>query len=98
MKYGGPVWHASAANLLTRKLVAFSAIAGVGDATMGEWIEDNPAAIHVRRRLSAEECAGFRLDVRDLRNTTEAAARLERMRFKLPAGFFVDARNEAFGA
>lgn len=48
---------------------------GVGDASLGEWIEETAAAVHVRRRLSAME---FPLvgPVLDIRGTEEARLRL----------------------
>ena len=81
MGLGGPVWHVSTAwqrlfytksQLLT---FAYQELVGVGDCDRGEWVEYGHSAVHIRRRLSAEEepLVG---PVIDIRRTPEAATRL----------------------
>lgn len=91
--YGGPVWHASIAPRgivlaeATLRRFAFAALAGVGDATLGEYEEPlNGRAFHLRRRLSAEEHALVG-EVVDVRGTPEAERRLRPVRHLLPAGW-----------
>ena len=55
------------------------ALAGVGDADLGEWEEFTGYAFHVRRRLSKAE-EGLVGDVVDVRDTPEAVHRFEAMR------------------
>lgn len=62
--------------------LADSALAGVGDAQLGEWREvgaRTPVAhtVHVRRRMADKERAG--LQVRDIRGTPEEAQRQARL-------------------
>ena len=77
------MWHASAVtksgDMRLAEEMALAALAGVGDAALGEWREGPRTAFHVRRRLTAEEAklAG-NLTVRDIRGTQE-----ERKRFAL---------------
>lgn len=51
-------------------------MAGVGDASLGEWVERTSKAVHVRRRISEKEqlLVG---EVRDIRGTEEATSRLQ---------------------
>lgn len=59
--------------------MAEAALEGVGDATLGEWIEHSPGSItvHLRRRLSeAEREQAGGLEVRDIRGTPEVEQRL----------------------
>jgi|SRR6185312_10338884 len=80
MGLGGPVWHASVAplrayygaTLCGRR--AEKALAGLGDAALGEWREWTGAAFHLRRRLSAAEQTRVG-PVVDIRRTPEAAQR-----------------------
>lgn len=80
MNLGGPVWHASTAaqrGLPIRSALeneALRQLAGVGDASRGEWREWSGKAFHIRRRLSVAE---QRLvgDVMDIRRTPEAIRR-----------------------
>lgn len=93
------MWHASvsyhgrvAVPFRTRVARARRVLAGVGDAELGEWIEEgNKGVIHVRRRLASAE--QLRVSVRDIRRTPEARQRYDalprQMRAKLPA-FIVD--------
>lgn len=61
------------------------ALAGVGDADLGQWIEDAPGAFHIRRRLTPREVAlGAIGEVLDIRGTEEAARRIQRIRPFLP--------------
>jgi hypothetical protein len=76
------VWHASAVGLPgwpigpeTLERFARDALAGVGDASLGEWTEWTGYAFHVRRRLSDEEQEPIGEAV-DIRGTPEALARL----------------------
>lgn len=63
------------------------ALHGVGDAALGEWVENTPRATHLRRRLSAIEVAGSGCVMRDVRDTAEADALLAPVRHLLPAGY-----------
>jgi len=80
MGFGGPVWHASirtySGNMALAKEQAIKALAGVGDAALGEWHEVGSMAYHVRRRLSAAECAESGLVMRDIRGTGEERKRV----------------------
>jgi hypothetical protein len=83
------VWHASAASVgffggpAVWREAASLALNDVGDASLGEWHEQNPRAYHIRRRLSAEE-APLVGPVVDVRGTPEARYRLERVRKYVP--------------
>lgn len=92
MGFGGPVWHASVmpaagkyVSLAQIRAAAEAALAGVGDASRGQW-EEVHRALHLRRRLSVAEEAlvGPAVDVRD---SPEALSRFERVRPYLPAGW-----------
>jgi hypothetical protein len=65
--------------------LAFLALVGVGDATLGEWRETGEIAVHVRRRLTPAEqrYAGIR-EVVDVRGTEEFSRRILRMRPYVP--------------
>ena len=52
---------------------------GVGDADAGEWVEVGDLAVHVRRRLTADEAQSVG-GVLDIRGTWEATKRLNRIR------------------
>lgn len=86
MGFGGPVWHASVQSItmpLSRRL-ALEALTGVGDASLGEWLEDgNKGVAHVRRRLSAREAALIP-GMEDIRGTDEEASRLTRLLSEAP--------------
>lgn len=58
--------------------MATRALAGVGDAALGEWPErGHNGIVHLRRRLSdGEREALGGLDVRDVRGTREERSRL----------------------
>lgn len=56
---------------------AMRVLRGVGDASAGEWIEVTSRAVHVRRRLSADEVEMSGLTPRDIRFTDEAVARFD---------------------
>jgi len=82
--FGGPVWHASVAVHRFRfpdpaKQFAEQALAGVGDAALGEWHEASPMAYHIRRRLSVAEALERGLVVTDMRGTAAGAVRLEKL-------------------
>lgn len=88
MGFGGPVWHASvrALNEPTAWRLAERALEDVGDAGLGEWRErGNGGVMHIRRRLSVEECemAGG-LTVRDVRGTGEEMVRLRALLREVP--------------
>ena len=78
------MWHASAGSLvLTREDLEAHArrmIRGVGDASLGEWVErerttpEGIAVVHVRRRLTPAEQARVG-PVRDIRGTPELRSR-----------------------
>ena len=60
------------------EMIAQNALAGVGDATLGEWREPGRGGVfHIRRRCTPDECDAFGLAVRDVRGTSEEAHRLE---------------------
>jgi hypothetical protein len=88
MDFGGPVWHASTAHASEKKLkqVALETLAGVGDASRGEWHEWSGKAYHIRRRLNAAEdlLVG---PVVDVRGTVEATMRLMPVHRLLPANW-----------
>lgn len=66
--------------------VAEEQLAGVGDATLGEWRERGDIALHLRRRLTADEMKYGRIEsVCDVRGTEEFVKRIDRMRPLLPA-------------
>ncbi len=77
MKLGPSVLEAEARRVLD----------GVGDASLGEWL-DPPVrgVLHLRRRLSAEEGEAIG-PVVDVRGTDEAARRLVPVAPLLPAGW-----------
>lgn len=65
--------------------VAERALAGVGDAALGQWEEVTDRAVHIRRRLTpAEMKRGGIAALCDVRGTPEHAARIERVRPFLP--------------
>lgn len=74
------MWHASgrASRGKSSAQIALNALRGVGDVTLGEWIETGArGVVHVRRRLSAIEQETFGLPtVRDIRGTEEEWKRL----------------------
>lgn len=79
--FGGPVWHASAScgTYAASELVARRALAGVGDALLGEWLELGRAGVvHVRRRLTPAEAARVN-PLRDVRGTSEETERIRRL-------------------
>jgi hypothetical protein len=57
--FGGPVWHASVPSEVGESaawVLADRALEGIGDSSLGEWVEEGAdGAVHVRRRLSEEE-------------------------------------------
>ena len=85
------MWHASVMYhgrytppMIDRLSRALKALQSVGNRSLGQWVEDG-RALHVRRRLSELEAQTFEL--RDIRNTPEAVARLDAVRHYLPAGY-----------
>lgn len=66
------MWHVSVAHSerKTRRRMALKILRGLGDSALGEWIEDNAIAYHVKRRLTAGEEARTG-GVIDLRGTIE---------------------------
>lgn len=96
------MWHASVAPV---KYTFPAAVAeqlcrveleGVGDAQLGEWVERSRVAVHIRRRLSAEEQLLVGAVV-DLRATAEGRARYDAMRGLIPAHFTAMAEAERDG-
>jgi hypothetical protein len=67
-------------------VLALRMLAGVGDASRGEWWERGGFATHLRRRLSVAEDARVG-PVVDVRGTAEAARRFAAMKPYLPAGW-----------
>ncbi len=76
--FGGPVWHASVKAPEAQKL-AEEALAGVGDASLGEWRETGMVAYHIKRRLSVRECIEYGLSMIDMRGTPEGRQRLAKL-------------------
>lgn len=73
------MWHASGRgrNETRSWRIAARSLAGVGDASLGEWREvGNGGVVHIRRRLSMIEAERYGHVVRDIRGTTEEARRL----------------------
>lgn len=74
------MWHVSIATRgipygrMALEAQAERELAGLGDATRGEWREFTGRAFHLRRRLSAEEELQVG-PVRDIRRTPEAQQR-----------------------
>ncbi len=80
MGFGGPVWHASVAQareypMMRRETLAREVLDGLGDASLGEWVEEGERAVHVRRRLTATEAVPIG-EVVDVRGTPDAATRV----------------------
>lgn len=63
-------------------MIALHELADVGDAAAGEWWEPGDIALHLRRRLSAEEAEG--IDVVDCRHTWEGTKRRQAIARYLP--------------
>lgn len=63
--------------------VARSALEGVGDARLGEWVQCGAKALHLRRRLSEFE-AILVGQPRDIRGTAEERRRLKKLKRELP--------------
>lgn len=85
----GAVWHASVAahggaDPSYREVILRRALDGVGDASRGEWIDANPRAVHIRRRLSESEdrIVGPVKDVRG--NPIEVERRWARVQLHYP--------------
>lgn len=78
MNFGGPVWHVSVKHptRAREETIARDELAGVGDATLGEWLEVTERATHLRRRLSSTEEA-VTGPLLDIRGTKEAWWRWE---------------------
>lgn len=74
------MWHASGRSIggQSSAQIARNALRGVGDATLGEWLESGSRGIvHVRRRLSLGEQETFGIPfVRDIRGSDEERDRL----------------------
>lgn len=82
------MWHASGrgAGEAASLAIAQRALEGVGDASLGEWIETGSpgsGVVHVRRRLSSREATNRGIVVRDIRGTPEEARRLAKVRREL---------------
>jgi hypothetical protein len=70
--------------------IARRALEGVGDATLGEWVEDGSpgsGVVHVRRRLSTREAGNRGIVVRDVRGTEEEERRLAVVDVELRRGW-----------
>ena len=80
------MWHASGRGASSDASLAIArrALEGVGDASLGEWIEAaGSGVVHVRRRVSGREARNRGLVVRDIRGTAEERRRLEIVRAEL---------------
>jgi len=65
--------------------LAERALAGVGDATLGEWREIGSRTVHLRRRVSDAERASLGgLEVRDVRGTDEERQRIDNVFREVP--------------
>ena len=85
MNLGGPVWHASVAGSIIKAVLwreAERQLAGVGDASLGEWRETGGVAVHLRRRLSGREQRAVG-PVVDIRRSDEARMRAGRLGARL---------------
>lgn len=65
---------------------SYAELAGLGDASAGEWLEERPDFVHLRRRLSTREERKVG-PVVDVRGTPEAHRRLALVAHLLPAGW-----------
>ena len=74
------MWHASVmmASQADRLSAAINALQGVGDATLGEWIEHR-SAVHIRRRLSLREQIASGLQMTDMRGTQQGLDRIKKI-------------------
>lgn len=88
------MWHASIAHHGRRGIDSYDqltravrAVQGVGDTTLGEWMEMPGHILHLRRRLSAAEVAETGMVLRDVRGTPEADRLLDPVRHRLPPGY-----------
>jgi len=79
---GRPVWHCSVSPKSKIELAA-EVIRHVGQGAV--MLEDGHVAIHLRRWVTDTELEG--LDVKDIRGTLEAEARLDKVRHYLPVGW-----------
>lgn len=86
------MWHASVApqglllpESFLRK-VAFDALDGVGDASLGQWEEAFDRFFHLKRRLSEAE-QGLVGAAIDIRGTDEQTKRWLKVRQYLPEGY-----------
>ncbi len=65
--------------------IATQQLAGVGDATLGEWREIGDIAVHLRRRLTDMEAAVAGIvEVIDVRGSDEFTRRIQQMQPFLP--------------
>jgi len=103
MGFGGPVWHCSVSDPViglsdSRRCreMAYEQLAGVGDASLGEWTEDRPKAFHLRRRLNAAEEKRVGPAV-DCRTTAEGQQRYEAIKPVLPKEALYLVREEVPG-
>jgi hypothetical protein len=90
-QFGGPVWHASGStpsgSRRDARRLARSGLAGVGDATLGEWEFDGEkrGVFHVLRRLTAGERAEFSVpEPYDIRGTDEERERMAAVYVEAP--------------
>lgn len=75
------------------RMRALEILAGVGDASLGEWEEQSEIAFHLRRRLTPMEQLSVG-PARDLRGTREGEERLSRAWKWLPLSMRESARDE----
>lgn len=75
--------------------IARRALEGVGDATLGEWVELGAYVFHLRRRISQEEQAVIGEAI-DIRGTPEHERRIEVVKQKAPVLYELATRNGTF--
>lgn len=79
--FGGPVWHASGRgrDLRASRQIALDGLLGVGDPTLGQWIDEGMGRgiVHVQRRMTAAEREEFSVpEPFDIRGTEEQRRRI----------------------
>lgn len=93
------MWHVSVAQktnypLVRRDTIAREILEGLGDADLGEWVEEGSLALHVRRRLSEDEARGIGPAL-DIRGTPDARERVRRLVGQIPVAIERWAASEA---
>lgn len=89
-RFGGPVWHASGKGTTAResKRIALAGLAGVGDAKLGQWVDEVGAGrgiVHVMRRMTDAEREAYGVpEPFDIRGTPEETRRIEAVYAEAP--------------